>query len=186
MRQALISAAGMVLAAILGYSARQNISPVASAQGQACPTQPAIVCVAMTVTPGASPTLAATPTVTASATATPSPQATATEVLDPTPTAIVPGPTWSPGPSPTVGPIRYGLYTPFNLQRVRSCPAVDDINCPRVGWIGGGSTWAVWAEENTGVNSIWLFIEDRARFISGWVAYQLNGFDYGVYVHDNY
>lgn len=190
MRRMLFTAAGVILAAVLGYAGGQAPSPAASAQSQGCATQPAVVCVPMTVTPGPSMTPTATntavPSVTAKPSATATPQATATEVLDPTPTPIVSGPTWTPGPSPTQGPLRYGLYTPFNQQRVRACPAVDDINCPRVAWIGGGSTWAVWAEENTGINSIWLFIEDRARFISGWVAYQLSGFDYGVYVHDDH
>lgn len=186
MRRTLLEVASVAVAIVMGYSAAQIPSPVASAQGKVCPTQPAIVCIAVSVTPGPSmtPTASATvvPSVTATASATPTATigATATETLWPTPTQIVQG---------TIGPtqpIRFGLYSPYNQQRVRLCPAVDDINCPRVAWIGGGSTWAVWAERVTGINSMWLFIEDRARFISGWVAYKLSGIDYGTYVLDNH
>lgn len=183
MRRALLTALGGLLAMVLGYSAARIPSPVASAQAQACPTQAAIVCIPVTVTPGPSATPTASATAVPSVTATPSPQATATEVLNPTPTAIVPGPTWTPGPSPTPEPIRYGLYSPFWQQRVRAGPG---LNYQQVGWIGGGTYWAVWMESGNSSGDMWLMIEDRARGISGWVALKLGSTYYGNYILDNH
>jgi hypothetical protein len=172
MRRILVAASGVLNVLALAWITASSVPQLSAAQNlQTCPTQPAIVCVALTVTPGASPTLAATPTVTTSATAT----ATPTEVLDPTPTQIIRG---------TPGPVRYGIYSPYSQQRVRSCPKANDQECPRVAWIGGGSHWAVWDENYDTPGQIWLFIEDRARFISGWIALVINDYFYGVYTLD--
>lgn len=179
MRRLLVAGAAVVLAGILGLSARRTPSSPANAQGQGCATQPAIVCIAITVTPGFSATPTASATAVPSATSTASPTATATEVIDPTPTQIVQG---------TIGPtepVRLGIYGPHSQQRVRACPKFSDVECPRVAWIGGGSYWAVWAENRNTPGQIWLRIEDRARNISGWVALVINDYFYGVYTPDN-
>lgn len=151
---------------------------------QSCATAVPVMCIAVTMTPGAS----ATPTrgsifVTPSATPSPTALATVTATREATPTAIVPGPTWSPGPSPTPAPVRYGLYSPNFQQRVRAGPGINNV---QVAWIGGGTTWAVWAEGSTVSGDLWLFIEDRARAISGWVAYRYQGVLYGTYTLDNH
>jgi hypothetical protein len=172
MRRILVAASGalnvLALAWVVGNSAPQLS---AAQNSQTCPTQPAIVCVALTVTPGASPTLVATSTATASATATASPTITptATEDFSATPTQII---------------RRFGIYSPHSQQRVRACAKANDIECPRVAWIGGGSSWAVWGENYDTPGQIWLFIEDRARSISGWIALVINDYFYGVYTLD--
>src|SRR5688572_26886149 len=105
---------------------------------QVCPTVE-VICVAMTVTPGASATPTRSITTPAAApSATVTALATVTNEGGPTPTRIVQGATWTPA-----APVRYGLYTPYNQQRVRACASTNDSQCPRIGWIGGGSTWAV-------------------------------------------
>jgi hypothetical protein len=173
MRRILVAVAGVVLVGVFGLSARQKVQPVASAQSQGCATQPAIVCVAMSVTPGMSATPTATNTAVPSATATVSPQATATEDFSATPTQII-------------EPFRYGIYSPHSQQRVRICAKANDIECPRVAWIGGGSSWAVWGENRNTPGQIWLLIEDRSRNISGWVALVIDNYFYGTYVLDNH
>jgi hypothetical protein len=160
-------------------SAARNLSPISIAADSApvCPTAPVVMCVAVTATPG-SGLVTATPNATALATSTP--RATATETLWPTPTQIVQGATLTPAP-----PVRYGLYTPNFQQRVRLCGMVSP-ECPQTAWIGGGTTWAVWSEGGSASGDLWLMIEDKARGISGWVAYRYQGVLYGTYRLDNH
>lgn len=178
MRRLLVAALGVMAPGLIVFGLTQTQSaPQTFAQGQTCPTQPAIVCVAMTVTPGFSATPTATNTAVPSATATASPTATATEDFSATPTQIIRG---------TPEPFRYGIYSPHSQQRVRACAKANDVECPRVAWIGGGSYWAVWDENRDTRGQVWLFIEDRARNISGWVALVIDGYFYGVYTLDNH
>jgi hypothetical protein len=132
MKRVLVTAAGMILVALVSYSAgASHETPLASAQSQTCPTQSAIVCVALTVTPGASPTLAATPTVTASATAGTPAQATPTIIRTPLPGTNVPATpfcAWEAQGAQAAQKQTYYTYTEQRYgiqQNVRSGPGTD-------------------------------------------------------------
>ena len=173
---ALLLALLLIGCASTQLSARRNIVPQTVAQsGQVCPTQPAVMCIAVTVTPGVSPTPTdsiITRTAIPSATA----AATATQTPWPTPTQIVGVSSLTPIPRE---PERGG-YSPYYQQRVRAGPGV---NHPQTGWIGGGSVWQVEVlEYSTGDK--WGLIEDYSRGIVGWVAIIHTGLAYGVFTPD--
>lgn len=147
-------------------SARRNMVPLAVAQA-ACPTQPVVVCIAVTATPNAGSIVTPSPTVTAS------PTALATVTPWPTPTQIVQTTAWTPEPAPETG-----RYSPYYGQRVREGPGV---NHAQAGWIGGQTVWPVVELFRYGNGDYWAHIRDSARGIDGWVAVIHTGLTYGVF-----
>lgn len=146
-------------------SARQTIRPasIVAQSAQVCPTAPAVVCIAVTVTPGVPAQLVtATPHATALATVTPWP--TPTQIVRLTDTPVL--------------DTRSGTYSPFFQQRIR---AGAGVNWAQVGWLGGGTVWQVIDVTYYSNGDYWVRVRDSARGIDGWCAVIYTGLVYGVF-----